>query len=257
MLTANLTADVTYYFIVESYDSIASFDVMLVQGTYVEYVFNEATLIEPDEQKELTHDAQNEMTVLQFTPATSDYHTFFTPNDEDIVFTLYNQNGDELFQVSGQNTDDYLKLTLLLSQGQTYYLVIETAFDASTTFDVAVVTGMGPTGAPFTQTISMVSGDRQSITLNEDNEYKVIVSFTPTVSGYYTLTSYAPSENMVYDTYCDLFDSFGSMIGTHDDQYPNLNFALRYNLVAGQTYYYQVRNWYTQTVTFDIELMPS
>ena len=73
--------------------------------------------------------------------------------------------------------------------------------------------------------------------------------FTPSVSGYYTLSS-----SSGYDTRCDLYNSSWGLLNYDDDSGENYNFQLESWLDAGITYYYKVYFYGTSTGSFQIYL---
>ena len=82
-----------------------------------------------------------------------------------------------------------------------------------------------------------------------EGEESVTYSFTPTETGFYTLTSISN-----YDTIGVLQDSNGNQLVYDDDSGEGSNFSLTAMLTAGNTYYYGVAFYSGDSGSFDILL---
>lgn len=73
-----------------------------------------------------------------------------------------------------------------------------------------------------------------------DSYTRVVMTFTPSVSGEYTIESDTPYYSL-YDPRCSLYDSYGTLLDFGDDE-NDLDFCLTYYLTEGRTYYYKIKN---------------
>jgi len=79
--------------------------------------------------------------------------------------------------------------------------------------------------------------------------------FTPTISGTWAFAAALGGSGSLYDTYGILYDANGTYITHNDDAaYPtNRQFLIKTTLVAGNTYYLEVRDWYgTNTGSYTV-----
>lgn len=126
--------------------------------------------------------------------------------------------------------------------------VMETELIAGQTYYLAAKVVPGKTGyysVMIEAQDSSVSGDAVSIIPNKDTVVKIIggqateVVYVPEIDGTYVLTSYSNE-----DTHCKLYDAEGNLLADADDiEDGNYNFALEYELTAGQEYHYMVAYW--------------
>lgn len=84
--------------------------------------------------------------------------------------------------------------------------------------------------------------------INEAGWYR----FVPEESGVYYIESFTEPD-VSGDALCDLYDANGEWLKSNDDNEESLDFRLIYNFEAGETYYFEVKN-YDADVVFNIKL---
>lgn len=106
---------------------------------------------------------------------------------------------------------------------------------------------MAPTEVPtihpedFTDVYGDTLYDGYAAYVNISSRTRKVMSFTPSVSGYYTIVSDCLSS--YDDPVCELYDNDYDFIDSSDD-YIGRDFCLTSYLTAGKTYYYKVYNYY-------------
>ncbi len=98
---------------------------------------------------------------------------------------------------------------------------------------------------PAEYTITPFTNLTVTVSANDD----AIIRFVPEETKTYIFTSYSESS----DPYCSIVNNAGEGESA-DDSARDLNFALRFEFVAGETYYLYVSDYSEEPVTYDVKL---
>lgn len=149
----------------------------------------------------------------------------------------YNINTDDLCLLLEGITDELPPITINTSEWVSYEIGKE---EIGT--DVIRMT-CGTHSQVYTISYTQISTETLTVdTMHEVTKSRAYYSFTPEISGSYTLTSVTADEDD--DPSVDLYGNEGSWLSSNDDGGSGWNFALTYDLEAGTTYYYLVKEIY-------------
>ena len=208
----------------------------------------------------------NDGVYIKFVPEKTSKYIFRTESDGvDTGACLYDSNGEEVFGEYWDNTEESVdfRLEYEFEAGKQYYLNIFTYSENSETFDLVIECGHSfedgtcivcgetcdhdeiaflgycPCGKTF---LGTDINDGDEFELENKADFEIFwFRFTPVVSGYYSFKSV--SENA--DPDCSLYDAEGEWIVDSFDE-NGLNFDLIYYFEAGETYYFDAHNCYTE-----------
>ena len=171
-----------------------------------------------------------------------------TTGNIDTIMHLYNyDSGDEIASNDdgGQGTNARITQNV---RANTRYLAVVRGYGSSTTgpygFRAFLIVREG--ASSFENPISYEIGmsDETAVTVNRtlqngDEDYFLLV---PSRSGRLTIETTGRT-----DTYMELFDSDEELLDENDDGGSNYNARIRFNVVAGNTYYAVVRGYNQET----------
>ncbi len=204
---------------------------------------------------------------VKFVPEKSGKYIFKTESDGvDTGAYLYDSNGEELFGEYWDDTEEGgdFRLEYEFEAGEEYYLNVFTHSENSETFDLVIECGHN-----FEDGSCLACGENCNhdeiaflgyclcgetflgTDINDGDEFELKneaafeifwFRFTPEISGFYSFKSV--SENA--DPDCSLYDAEGEWIVDSFGE-NGLNFDLVYYFEAGETYYFDVHNCYTES----------
>lgn len=167
----------------------------------------------------------------KFVPAETDQYTLaFNQDDDefDIGFDLLDVNFSQLSS-STQYHSGVETQVFYAKQGKTYYFALYISNEKdNSTFSIKL-------DKLVSNTANVLSvGDSKTVNVPTADK-GIFYKFTPTESGFYEIVSEGADEDL--DPYATLYDSKLNEINYDDDSLGGNNFNLKFNAVAGKTYY--------------------
>lgn len=163
------------------------------------------------------------------------------------VFDFWNVSGEGIISCSTDQEDLCLLLEGLGDELPEFTIATSelTSYEISKDELGTVVLRLtcGTHSREYTVIYTQISAETLTVdSLYDVSGSKVYYSFTPEISGSYTLTSFTADEND--DPNAILYSYDGKYLEDNDDGGSKWNFALKYDLEAGATYYYLVSGIY-------------
>ena len=195
-----------------------------------------------------------------FTPEVSGTYTIESTGSVDARTYLYeNGNSESIASDDDSGANMNFRLTSSLVAGTEYFYEISAYRDNTGSFTMTLTSDAAqPAGADapeHSDSSVLTVGQPVILTFNNSNELQTL-TFTPTVSGSYTITS--SSEGSVDPRVYLYEDSSQTLIGSSDDEGDGVNFMLTTDLQAGVAYRYEISTWpYASAGTFTVILTSS
>ncbi len=207
---------------------------------------------------------------IKFTPEKDGRYILKSETDDlDPYCGLYDSTLENLVNADDENGVDFI-LEYVFTAGETYYFKINTYSEQTEEIRISLVCGhMYEDGVCLTCGIvcyhseikslgyclcgdvflgvDIADGDELEHDAAEHNNEAGWYRFVPEESGAFYIESFSdPDANG--DAICDLYDANGEWLHYNDDKEEDLNFKLIYNFEAGETYYFEVQNYYEDAV---------
>ena len=246
VITTELTAGKTYYFVLSAYLSggePASSRVYLQEG---EYTDPKAYEIQLGVTQTVYPDNPETSYYYAFVPEESGWYRADMTVDGFLSVTWYDAYGNYILDESNGSAADDFSVSTYLRGGEEYYLELSTYGE-----DVPM----------YTVTINAVDDDDVFLDATDIHseqtvavEGEQVFRFVPTVTGAYTFYSTGS-----WDTYCKLYDVTAGGTEHYDDALDDVNFSFTHTFMAGQTYYFYVDSYgddldpYSVTLLFEQE----
>lgn len=174
---------------------------------------------------EIYVEIEEEFAPYRFVPETSGLYRFYSINSTgDAAILLLDENGNEVASDDNSGADGNFYLEQVLRADETYY-VLAALVDA-------------PTGS-YTMLVEQIAldtitvGGEWYVEIPSSGNFKFF-AFSPSADGCYRFYS----TNNSGDTYAYLYDANFDELTTNDDGAVDRNFAITYDLYAGETYYF-------------------